>query len=123
MTIALCLNCGEMKFGAICECPNCETSSTGEFGLDIAFSDWSMSEEHLKEFGNVIAYFKNKTNDPDIAFLAFIRYVSENYSSIFYADISDDFAQRVDEIYNESEIPVVTFIPSLGSQQSEDADN
>jgi hypothetical protein len=24
MTMALCLNCGEIKFGAVCPCPNCQ---------------------------------------------------------------------------------------------------
>ena len=48
MTWALCLNCGEKKFGAICPCPSCQAESTGDINLDIAFSDHHMSVETIK---------------------------------------------------------------------------
>ena len=40
MTQALCLHCGEIKFGALCPCPQCQADSTGNVDLDIAFSDF-----------------------------------------------------------------------------------
>jgi len=45
VTWALCLNCGEVKFGAICPCPKCNVESTGDMNLDIAFSDHHMAKE------------------------------------------------------------------------------
>lgn len=45
MSLALCLACGNIKFGALCECDECGTGSTGNTDLNILFSDWHMSEE------------------------------------------------------------------------------
>ena len=55
MTWALCLTCGDVKFGAICPCPNCGVSSTGNMQLDIAFSDHHLSRRTLDELGAVVA--------------------------------------------------------------------
>src|SRR5947208_1440674 len=54
MTWALCFNCGATKFGASCPCPECQRASTGDMGLDIAFSDHHWSEATLKAFGEVV---------------------------------------------------------------------
>jgi len=39
MSLALCFNCGNVKFGALCECDKCGIASTGDMDLDILFSD------------------------------------------------------------------------------------
>ena len=39
MTQALCLSCGNTKFGAIVPCPDCRVASCGDMKTDIAFSD------------------------------------------------------------------------------------
>ena len=38
MTMALCFNCGDIKFGAICPCPKCQAESSGDMELDIRAS-------------------------------------------------------------------------------------
>ena len=109
--MALCLNCGEVKFGAICPCPKCEVSSTGNVELDIVFSDHHIPEKSLKDLGKVVEHFSAKTDDTVVAFWSFIRYISENQQSILQADVPDAFAERVAEIYSQDEIPKVTLKP------------
>ena len=63
MTIALCFNCGHMKFGAICPCPECRIASTGNMNLDIAFSDHWMSVDTIRAFGEVIRAIRRVCDD------------------------------------------------------------
>jgi len=81
-------------------------------GLDIAFSDHHLAASSLEELGGVIAHFSCKTDEPGVAFWAFIRYISENHESILQAKVPNEFAERVSSIYRESEIPDVTLKPS-----------
>jgi hypothetical protein len=123
MTIALCLNCGETKFGALCPCAKCGVESTGNIQLDIAFSDHHVADDSLKDLGKVIAHFSNRTDDRGVAFWAFIRYVSENHNSILHANIPNEYAERVAAIYAESDIPSVTLNPSFRVPSSDEKQN
>ena len=55
MTMALCFNCGAIKFGAIIPCPKCyfhmigNMESMDDVGLAIAFSDHNFEIETLEE--------------------------------------------------------------------------
>ena len=114
MTWALCFNCGEVKFGAICPCPKCEATSTGDMNLDIAFSDHNMTKESLEDFGKVVAAIHRESDDPELCFWAFIRYVSINHSSILGVNLQPDIAQRCDALLSQMSPPIVT----LSSSQS-----
>jgi len=39
VTVALCLYCGEMKYGALFECDKCNHAPTGDEQIDIIFTD------------------------------------------------------------------------------------
>ena len=112
MTWALCLNCGEVKFGAICPCPKCNAESTGDMNLDITFSDHRMSKETLNELGGVVAAIHAVSTDDELCFWAFIRYVSTNHSSILGADIKPDVQDKCDIILKQARLPDVTIRPS-----------
>jgi hypothetical protein len=72
MTLALCLNCGVTKFGAVCPCPQCKFSTTGDFNLDITFSDHRFSKTTLQAFGAVIASIHRVCDDGQLRFWTFI---------------------------------------------------
>ena len=79
MTWALCFNCGATKFGAICPCPQCGFTSTGDMNLDIAFSDHRLSEETLRAFGAVVGSIHRVCDDDHLRFWTFIHYVSTRH--------------------------------------------
>ena len=112
MTWALCFNCGEVKFGAICPCPKCDVNSTGDMNLDIAFSDHNMSKGTLEDFGKVVAAIHKQSDDAELCFWTFIRYVSINHSSILGVDLKPNVAQKCDALLSRVSLPTVTVTPS-----------
>src|SRR3989442_9134470 len=108
MTMALCFNCGDIKFGAICPCPKCQVKSSGDMGLDIAFSDHNYDVETLKEFGSVIRAIHSATDEPPTRFWAFIHYVSEHHPSILKVDLKPEMQARVTEVLRSVVLPLVT---------------
>jgi hypothetical protein len=112
MTMALCFNCGDIKFGAICPCPTCEAKSTGNMGLDITFSDHNIDEASLKELGLLIQKFKTQCNDQCLVFWAFIRYISENHPHILSASVPNDIEEDVNRLYESTSIPSIEIKPS-----------
>ena len=54
MTWALCFNCGELKFGAYCPCPECQVASTGDMNLDLLFSDHYLTRATLGALGEMV---------------------------------------------------------------------
>ncbi|MCA8986967.1 MAG: hypothetical protein KDA78_04970 [Planctomycetaceae bacterium] len=116
MTWALCLNCGEVKFGAICPCPRCHVDSTGDINLDIAFSDHRIAKETLSELGGVVAAIHEVSADDEICFWAFIRYVSVNHPSILSVDLNPDAEVKCDEVLKQAHLPDVTLRPSPSAE-------
>ena len=87
MTWALCINCGETKFGAICPCPECGVASTGNMNLDIAFSDHRLSRETLAAFGEVVRAIRRVCDDDPTRFWSFVYYISTNHPDILTVNL------------------------------------
>ena len=98
MTWALCLTCGNKKFGAIVPCPKCGVGSCGDMNVDIAFSDHRLSEACLEALGGVIRQITPFAPDPADRFWSFMRYVSINHPSILRIELKPDAAKRCDDI-------------------------
>lgn len=107
MTFALCFHCGEVKWGAICPCRQCGVASSGDMGLDIAFSDHRMTYDTLQQFGAVVAAIRKACDDDQIAAWAFITYVSTYHSDILTATPPLPIADEVDRVLSTAEIPTV----------------
>ena len=105
MTLALCLNCGEIKFGAICPCPKCQVASTGDMRLDIAFSDHHLAVEKLEELGRVVKGIGAACDEDELRFWSFIRYVSDHEPEILRVDLKPEHAERVTSILARLRIP------------------
>lgn len=108
MTIALCLYCGDLKFGALCPCSSCATHAVDFAELNILFSDHQIPKEDLTQFGEIIAHFRTKTHDQMLVFWAFVHYISEHHGNLLKAEIPDEWVDRVEDIYVESELPELT---------------
>lgn len=106
MTWALCLYCGEIKFGAICPCPNCQVESTGNFSLDITFSDHCLSMDSLKALGGLIKKIHEHSDNNDLCFWTFLHHVSENYV-VLKINTPAELAQQVSELLNNIELPKI----------------
>jgi len=111
MTWALCLNCGEIKWGAICPCPGCQVSSTGNFDLDITFSDRRMAKETLEEFGAVVAAISGACDDQELCFWAFIRHVCKTHPNTLKVELKPDALARVETLLARLNLPSVTMRP------------
>jgi hypothetical protein len=108
MTWAVCFNCGEEKFGALCPCPKCGVGSSGDMNLDIAFSTHRMSRKRLRQFGAVVSALRRRCNDERVCFWAFIFYVSEKHPNILKAELPAEFSERARELLAKAEIPEVS---------------
>jgi hypothetical protein len=108
MTWALCFSCGATKFGAICPCPQCHVSSTGDMQLDIAFSDHHLAVETLREFGEVVRAIRRVCEDDNLCFWTFICYVSTNHSSLLGVNMPPEQQERCREVLARAEPPPVT---------------
>jgi hypothetical protein len=108
MTMALCFNCGYTKFGAICPCPECSTTSTGDMNLDIAFSDHHFSVATLEAFGEVVRAIRRACADDQLRFWSFIRFVSVHHSDILGVQMPPERAAECDAVLARAEPPPVT---------------
>lgn len=107
MTWALCFNCGATKFGAICPCPKCQMTSTGDINLDIAFSDHRLSKATLAGFGDVIASIHGVCDDDELCFWSFIHYVSTRHPELLGVKMPDETTERCEAILREANPPTV----------------
>ena len=123
MTWALCLSCGEVKWGALCPCQKCGVASSGDTSLDIAFSDHHYSKRTLVQFGAVIAAINAVSDDDDVAGWAFIRYVSDNHPEILSADTPPEIQGEVERVLNAADLPPVQVIASSDAGADDDDDD
>ncbi|MFO0960299.1 MAG: hypothetical protein U0800_23135 [Isosphaeraceae bacterium] len=108
MTWALCFHCGNTKFGAICPCPDCQVSSTGNMQLDIAFSDHNLSVETIREFGEVVRAIQQVCDDDATRFWSFILYVSRNHPDILDVNLEPEVESRCIGVLEDANPPAVT---------------
>ena len=116
MTIALCLNCGHTKFGAICPCPECSVASTGDMNLDITFSDHHLSVATLRAFGEVVRAIRRVCDDDQLRFWSFIRYVSVNHLDVLGARLSPEQQAACDAVLSRALPPPVSVEESPASR-------
>lgn len=109
MTTALCFHCGETKFGALCPCAKCGFKGTGDIGLDICFSDHSISVKSLEELGGLIKRLQaaDPTVGDDVRFWAFITYVSAHPSELLKATPPAEIANEVERLLRLADLPQI----------------
>jgi tetratricopeptide (TPR) repeat protein len=105
MTQALCLNCGSLKFGAWCPCPECQAGSTGEANLDILFSDHHFTPATLSALGEIIQQIKSACDDDAQRFRVFMKYFSDNYPEHLTIHLAEEIEDSVTEVLRSLHLP------------------
>lgn len=111
MTMALCLNCGDIKFGALCPCPKCQAASTGNMQLDIAFSDHRYDVSTLRQLGGVIKEIRAHCGERSTCFWTFIQYVSQNHPEILRVEIRPEAQPAIEALMAQCTFPEVVVKP------------
>lgn len=101
MTVAVCTNCGELKFGACCECGVC-----GSSGLDsevsILLSDHYLSEDELLRIGNVLRVIHDTELDEETRFYLLEYYLDRKWPKLLKCDIDaiePELQKQLDTLY------------------------
>ncbi|CAN5781942.1 hypothetical protein BH09VER1_BH09VER1_17840 [soil metagenome] len=99
MSQALCLNCGELKFGAFCPCPLCNAAATGNVDLDLAFSDHKIPEDTLRKLGDFLKIIRFRSGDDDLTFWVFLFYISCEHPHILKIELPRSMYPAVLALY------------------------
>lgn len=105
MTIALCLNCGETKFGALCPCLKCGAPATGHMKVDIAFSSNYLRSEALDQLGAVVVALRAASEDSDLRLAALLHYASENYPNILHIEFKPEALSEINDLLDRAQLP------------------
>ncbi len=98
MTWAMCLNCGDIKCGALIPCSKCEAPATGNLALDIAFSDHRIPREKLVELGSIVGEIHRVCSDQSLCLWTFLQYVTLHHPSILEIDLKDEAKDAVQSV-------------------------
>ncbi len=99
MTIAVCTNCGELKHGAWCTCPMCESEDLdGE--VSILLSDHNLSEDELRRIGDAIHVIHDTGLDEEMRFHLLTYYLSRKWPKLleYEIDVVEPQLQRKLEV-------------------------
>lgn len=108
MTYNLCFHCAQVKYGGIfVPCPACGGANTGDWDLDVLFSDHQLSVTALEGFAGVRKSIHAVSDDPEIRHWAFILFVSRNHPSMLSVTLQPDFAKRVEAVLEVADPPTV----------------
>jgi len=83
----------------------CHFETSGDYDLDITFSDPTIPENTLRELGAVVWAIREVSDDPVECYWAFLQYVSIHHPSILTITLEDDMPQRVARILDAITIP------------------
>jgi tetratricopeptide (TPR) repeat protein len=121
MTWALCFNCGDLKFGAWCACPECQVASTGDRDLDILFSDHNFSRETLSALGGIIQQIRAVCHDDGERFWAFMKYMADNYPEVLTLRLPEEYESSVTALLSSLCLPTIELKPPLRNRLHADS--
>lgn len=108
MTLAICLSCGERRFGALVPCRSCGQSSTGDVDLDVMFSEHRMSPKTLDGFSTVVALIKEESPNAEVGLWSFLKHVSDTYPDVLTIDVPAGLTTEVSATLERVPFPGVT---------------
>jgi parallel beta-helix repeat protein len=120
VTIALCLNCGKIKIGALCPCPCCGLSSSGDVDLDLLFSDHHLTPESLSQLGQVIGNIRSSTTDDELFSSAVLHFVQLQNPNLLTYDIESSQLKQVKRLLASLNLQPVTLVASETEHQDDE---
>lgn len=101
MTVAACTNCGNLKLGALCDCPRC--GSTGlDSELSILLSDHYLDERELAKIGKTISRIRSLQLDEEASYHLLSYFLARKWPKLLEYDLSGvdrDLQNKVEEWY------------------------
>jgi hypothetical protein len=98
MTIALCLKCGETKWGAWCECEKCGEKPDVGSPLELIFTDHNYAPDTLEQLGAVLKEISSLSADSQQAQAAFLYYLSVHHPTILQVNCPPEEAKVFDAL-------------------------
>jgi len=102
MTLAVCTNCGELKYGALCSCPSCKSQGLG-FEISILLSDHNLYEHEMRHIGKAISIISQSGLSEDIRFHLLAYFLSRKWPKLMRYQIGDPESEdqkSLDVFYN-----------------------
>jgi hypothetical protein len=113
MTIALCLKCGETKWGAWCECEKCGTKPDVGSRLELVFTDHNYAPDTLEQLGAVLKEISSLSEDTQQAQRAFLYYLSVNHPDILQVSFPPEDTQVLEALLAACTLKPVTIEKSF----------
>lgn len=110
MTRALCLRCGDIKFGAWCPCTTCHAEADPDRDLAIALSDHHLALPVLERIGRIVRDLAARSPDGDArraALLLFLAQLGPRHAR----PVSEAIAPRARELLASIDVPRVSIAP------------
>jgi hypothetical protein len=106
MTVALCLYCGESKFGALNPCPYCDKRGSGNLKLDLTFSDHYISHSDIETLGSVIKRIRAVCPDDQKRYNAFFHFVACSNPTFLQTTLNIDERSAADIVLAKAKVIV-----------------
>jgi hypothetical protein len=87
MIVAICTNCGELKHGAWCACPLCESDGL-DYEINILLSDHNLSEDELLRIGGAIHGIHDTGFDEEKRLHLLTYFLSRKWPKLLEYDIN-----------------------------------
>jgi hypothetical protein len=113
VTIALCMKCGETKWGAWCECEKCGTKPDVGSRLELIFTDHNYAPDTLEQLGSVLKEISSLSADSQQAQAAFLYYISGTHPDILQVSFPPKEAKVFDALLNACTFEPVTIEQSF----------
>jgi len=101
MTVAVCTNCGELKHGAWCACPLCESDGL-DGDISILLSDHHLSEDELRRIGAAIQVIHDTGLDEEKRFHLLTYFLSRKWPKLLEYNtdaVEPQFQKQLDDLY------------------------
>ncbi len=123
MTSALCIACGRIKFGALCECTHCGAAAEPDHALSIALSSHRLSMPALLRLGRIIEDLTEVCGDPSTRTAAFKLFMRDHMRQPLELEIPADLEAGARKALDAVTLPTVTISsarPSAGPRLRSD---
>ena len=101
MTVAVCTNCGELKYGAWCTCPACQSEGL-DGKVNILLSDHNLSDAELERISDAVGIIYGTGLEEEKRFHLLAYYLSRKWPKLLEYDIDAvelEFQELLDTLY------------------------
>lgn len=109
MTQALCLHCGQLKFGALVACAACRHPADPRTDVNLLFSSHTLQSATLKALQPVVSALHRNSANHEQAVHALLRYVARRQPNLVTLDAPHAEMAALDDLLARAGLPEVLF--------------